>query len=552
MQSGTTIDGTGTEYEGGLPLPQRARVRRGGSGGAATCTEFEHCLDGAAQKHLPRPAPGGFSRGSFIGWRRTDRRGQDWSIGDVYEFMGKLGEGGFGVVHSARHRRTGEEVAIKALSKDVQHEQDAGAIRLEAEFLKVADHPNLIRYYESLDDERSLYLVMEMCSGGSLSQHIKAAHDEHGFGISENDLARVMAQMLRSVAYCHAHAIVHRDLKPQNFLFGCGAPSRDSFIPVACSGDADAPLKLVDFGVSGVVRTDRPEKRKLTRRAGTDGYMAPEVLRSLPYGPAADIFSLGAVMHTMISGKPPRWSHEQQAYAFPGSIRWRSLSPFGQEFLAKLLRSDPVSRPTAIECLQDRWFTEMDMPLAEENTQLYKQCITRMRQFSLCSKLQRSILYSMVAFAPLHNHHMERLRMAFLSANPGVAGGITREEFFSITRCAHDASAWCLSAEDLFSVVNSSGSSQISYSEWLAAAAPQDWYNQREYLSRAFETLDPNRNGYVTASDLCDVLPGVFRLDEIADEMQRFSPSGNGRLTFEDFCTLSRSTPMPRFEGVQL
>jgi len=511
--------------------------------GGASKTEFEHRSDGASARHLPKPGPGGFSRGSFIGWRRADRypTAQGWRIDDFYELMHMVGEGGFGTVHAARHRRTGEVVAIKSLRKDRMVDRMADveeALQLEVEFLEFADHPNVVRYYESFEDSDHLWLVMEMCSGGALSQHIKSAHECHGLGISEADLARIMAQILRSVAYCHAHSIVHRDLKPQNFLFGCGAPGKCSVIPIACSGDSDAPLKLVDFGISGVVRSDRPEKRLLTKRAGTSGYMAPEVHGGQPYGPKADIFSLGAVMHTMITGTPPAWDASKSAYHFPGRMRWRSLSDEGQALLTRLVHTDPAERPTASEAIADPWFRSMGASQLEGISSLYSSCIARIRRFACRSKLQRSIMYSMVAFAPLHNHYMEKLRTVFVAANRSALGALTRDEFTDIVR-SEQLNVLGDDSQALFAVVNSSQTGYISYSEWLAATAPQAWYDTHEHLQRAFETLDVDRNGYIRGADLCRVLPGVFHPEEIDSEIRCINPGGQGWLAFDDFCALS-------------
>jgi len=432
-------------------------------------------------------------------------------------------------------------VAVKALPKDKV--KDAEALKLEVEFLKVADHPNVVRYYEAFEDAEHLFLVMELCTGSSLSQHLEAAHDCHGLGVSEADLARIMVQILRSVAYCHAHSIVHRDLKPQNFLFGCGVPQGRSAIPIACCGTADAPLKLVDFGISGVVRSDKPEKRKLTKRAGTSGYMAPEVLEGQPYGPSADMFSLGAVMHTVVVGKPPRWDSKRKAYDYPGSMRWRALSSECQDLLQRLLDPDPAGRPTAGEALQDPWFRAAGSVVPQDVSTLYDECVASIRQFSRRSKLQRSIMYSMVAFAPLHNPHMERLRAAFVAANKGASGGVTLNEFTEVARGRSPVLEGYTevpeTAEALFAVVNSSQSGRISYSEWLAAAAPQAWYDQNEHVRRAFDTLDVNSHGYICAADLCQLLPGVFRPEEIAEEIRCLNPTENGKLLFKDFCALS-------------
>lgn len=508
-----------------------------------TVTEIEHRDDGAFQKYLPGPKTGGFARGSFIAWRRSERVRDaailSERIDDLYEFKNVVGEGGFGKVHTARHRRTGEVVAIKTLPKDRLKDQEA--LQLEVEFLKLSDHPNTVRYYEAFEDAQNIHLVMEMCSGGSLWEYINAAHDTYGPGVSEDELARITVQMLQGVAYCHSHSVAHRDIKPQNLLFSCGIPGKGSAIPIACSGLGDAPLKLVDFGIAGVVRSDRPEKRLLTKCAGTIGYMAPEVFGSKPYdGRSADVFSIGAVMHNLISGNALKWDSDKNAYTFPGRIRWKSLSANCQSLLEHLLHEDPALRATAGEALQHPWFKSMGVPASHHDLAgIFDRCFKRVHEFWHLSKLQKMIMYSMVCFAPLHNHHMEQLRISFLAADKGVSAGISCYEFVELGRQYSSFPSNDLRA--MFIAADLSRTGKLSYCEWLAATAPSDWFCVAEHAERAFDTLDVKRAGFIRASDLCQLLPLVFDLTDIEAEILRFFPHGDGQLAFTDFCACSNS-----------
>lgn len=497
-------------------------------------TEFE--TDPAeGMQDLRKHGVFGFYRGSFINW--NDQSG-DQRTGSImnrcYDVINQVGEGAFGSVHAARCLATGEVVAIKQIPKDTA--SVAIASQMEVEFLKMADHPNVIRYYETMEDSEHIYLIMEMCSGGPLSKYIKNAHD-NGFGFEEADMARIMIQMLRGVAYCHAHGIVHRDVKPQNFLFSYGEPGPDSLVPMACYGHGDAPLKMVDFGVSGVFGSDG--KRWLTKSVGTDGFMAPEVLASRPYGPKADIFALGAVWHNMITGRPPTWDLPKSAYNFPGSIRWRKLSLEGQDMLRRFLSNDPEERPSASQAIKDPWFDSMgiNQHIQDPMARWYfmQEVSDRVLDFPRRSKLQRAIMYCMVAFASLHSPQIERLRYIFDSVDPGIAGGIARAEFSTLLR------SWGIDCpyniEKLFGTINASNSGSISYSEFLTAALPEEWFNKD--FRRAFDILDVDKNGYIEASDLSHLLPQIFNTGELEHEIRCLFPSSDGRMTFQDFCHIS-------------
>lgn len=512
-----------------------------------TLTEIEHRDDGAFKRYLPGPKTGGFVRGSFIAWRRHERVRDievvKDSIRELYDFEEVVGEEGFGKVSRARHRRTGEVVAIKTISKSKLGDEEA--LQLEVAFLKLSDHPNTVRYYETFEDATDIHLVMEMCSGGSLAQLLQNAHDDFGPGVSEDELKRISLQMLQGIAYCHAHSVAHRDIKPQNLLFSCGAPKNGSAIPISCSGHGDAPLKLVDFGIAGVVRNDRPEKRLLTKCAGTLGYMAPEVFGNKPYdGRSADLFSIGAVMHHMVVGVPPSWKAALNAYEFSGKMRYKQLSEDCQSLLEHLLHEVPEMRPTAAEALQHPWFdAEHSVSGGEDDmASLLERCFTRMNDFCQRSPLQKTIMYSTVAFAGLHNHHMEQLRVAFLFAdrgNRGVAGGqgISCFEFVELGRKYSRFKPQEL--RQIFACANVSRNGKLSYCEWLAACAPAKWYGDTCNAERAFDTLDVKRNGFVGASDLCQLLPHALDKESIQEEILCSFPTGDGRLSFQDFVACS-------------
>lgn len=481
--------------------------------------EFEHPGDEASARHLPRTGEGGFARANFV--RETAR-----SIADVYDLKGSLGDGAYGSVFKATHLDTEAVVAVKSIPKNCI--QDAEALALEIELLKVADHPNVIRLHETFEDEKSMYLVMELCSGGELWQRIVSTHLA-GCCFCESDLASAMHQMFCAVAYCHSHSIVHRDLKPQNFLFASDEP--------------DALMKLVDFGVSGVVPATEPGVRFLTRQAGTDGYIAPEILQSRPYGPAADVFSLGAIMHAAVVGVPPRWSNEKQAYVFPGRLRWSTLSPEAQALLARLTDADPSIRPTAAEALHDPWFRSAVSRRGEAGqAMLDDECLDRMRRFGERSKLQRAVLCSMVVFARLRSAEVEALQRAFLAADTDGSGEVDAKELAAVLNCESEA-------RRVLEGLDFSRDGKISYTEWLAAAASHAWSDDREGARRAFDALDADGDELLSVGELEEALPGVFKPEELALEIQGVDADGDGYVNFAEFCALLQVAGGPASAG---
>jgi calcium-dependent protein kinase len=125
--------------------------------------------------------------------------------------------------------------------------------------LTTLDHPNIVKYYETYDDDRKyIYLVMEYCPGGELFEMI-TKQDNQVF--KEAEACNIIRKLLRAVNHCHASGVVHRDIKPENIMIG-----------------ADHEIKLIDFGLS--YKSDETHNLShLSVIAGTPYYMAPEVIK---------------------------------------------------------------------------------------------------------------------------------------------------------------------------------------------------------------------------------------------------------------------------------
>jgi calcium-dependent protein kinase len=202
-------------------------------------------------------------------------------IRESYDFLRVLGYGKFGVVRegvqlSASSR--GISVAIKSIPKK-KLKGDLSLFMRELQFLHLLDHPNIIKVYETFEDEKYFHLVMELCTGGDLLERIL----ERGF-YSEPEAAEIMRKLLLAVNHMHNSYISHRDLKPENILY------------------AKDEIKLGDFGISN--KFGDAGEMKMTSVVGTPHYVAPEVL-SGRYGKECDVWSLGVIMYVLLSGKMP-------------------------------------------------------------------------------------------------------------------------------------------------------------------------------------------------------------------------------------------------------
>ena len=179
------------------------------------------------------------------------------------------------------HRETGVQRAVKVLRKSNMDEDEKKMLFNEIHILKNLDHPNIVKMYESFEDEKRYYIVTEICKGGELFDEIIARGK-----FTEKDAAVLMKQVLSCVNYCHKNNIVHRDLKPENVL-------------LEANKDFDQ-IKIIDFGTS--LQFD-PSKF-LDEKLGTPYYIAPEVLNK-KYNEKCDIWSCGVILYIILSGVPP-------------------------------------------------------------------------------------------------------------------------------------------------------------------------------------------------------------------------------------------------------
>ena len=200
-----------------------------------------------------------------------------------YEVLGELGRGGMGIVYKARQLRLNRIVALKMILAG-NHASPEAAVRFLAEAESVArlHHPNIVQIFAFGDCEGRAYFEMEYVAGGSLSDRI-------GGTWSALEAARLVETLARAIDVAHRLGVVHRDLKPANILLSTeGTP------------------KIADFGLAKCLDTETG----LTRTewiVGSPSYMAPEQAgpSATPIGPAADVYSLGAILYELLIGRPP-------------------------------------------------------------------------------------------------------------------------------------------------------------------------------------------------------------------------------------------------------
>ncbi|CAF1045032.1 unnamed protein product [Adineta ricciae] len=250
---------------------------------------------------------------------------------NVLEIVCKIGKGSYGCVYKAKHRETGHLLAIK----QVPVESDLQEIVKEISIMKQCDSPYIVKYFGSYFKESDLWIVMEYCGAGSVSDILKL----RGKTLNEQEIAVILKYTLKGLEYLHMCSKIHRDIKAGNILL---------------TNDGNA--KLADFGVAGQL-TDTMAKRNTM--IGTPFWMAPEVIQEIGHGVLADIWSLGITTIEIAEGKPPYSDiHPMRAIfmipsrpppTFKDMSRW---TPALNDFVSKCLVKNPDARSTATELIK--------------------------------------------------------------------------------------------------------------------------------------------------------------------------------------------------------
>lgn len=255
-----------------------------------------------------------------------------------YELGKLLGCGAFAKVYHARDVDSGQSVAIKAVSKKkVLKGGFMAHVKREIAIMHRLRHPNIVKLIEVLATKTKVYFVMEFAKGGELFTRISRGR------FSEDLSRRYFQQLISAVRFCHSRGVFHRDLKPENLLL-----------------DENWNLKITDFGLSAVTDQIRPDGL-LHTLCGTPAYVAPEILAKKGYdGAKVDVWSCGIVLYVLHAGYLPFNDPNLMVMyrrIYKGEFRFpKWTSPDLRRFLSRLLDTNPETRITADEIINDPWF----------------------------------------------------------------------------------------------------------------------------------------------------------------------------------------------------
>uniref|UniRef100_A0A1Q3FDT3 MAP/microtubule affinity-regulating kinase 3 n=1 Tax=Culex tarsalis TaxID=7177 RepID=A0A1Q3FDT3_CULTA len=267
-------------------------------------------------------------RGTGARWRPAEEH-----IGK-YKLLKTIGKGNFAKVKLAKHVPTSKEVAIKIIDKTQLNASSLQKLYREVRIMKLLDHPNIVKLFQVIETEKTLYLVMEYASGGEVFDYLVL----HG-RMKEKEARAKFRQIVSAVQYCHQKRIIHRDLKAENLLL-----------------DSEMNIKIADFGFSNQFTPGS----KLDTFCGSPPYAAPELFQGRKYdGPEVDVWSLGVILYTLVSGSLPfdgATLRELRERVLRGKYRIPFyMSTDCENLLKKFLVLNPAKRASLESIMKDKW-----------------------------------------------------------------------------------------------------------------------------------------------------------------------------------------------------
>ncbi|XP_070181846.1 ribosomal protein S6 kinase alpha-5-like isoform X2 [Littorina saxatilis] len=269
-----------------------------------------------------------------------------------------LGDGSFSICRKCVNKLTGIAYAVKIIS--IHKNNYSQEVHMLA---RCQDHPNIVGLVECLSDEYHVYLVMELLEGGELLMRIK----QRKF-FTEIEASDIMNKLVRAVDFMHTRGVVHRDLKPENLIFE--------------SKKEGAEIKVVDFGFATLL----PESQMLKTPCFSLPYSAPEVLSQLRhisaargginssgYDASCDLWSLGVILYTMLSGRAPFQDQGQEETAdnimkkicggkfILSGPEWQAVSDSAKHLIQGLLTVEPSKRFGMVELLKHPWLKKASL-----------------------------------------------------------------------------------------------------------------------------------------------------------------------------------------------
>ena len=458
--------------------------------------------------------------------------------GDItrsYEIIKKIGEGAYGKIYKVRNKQSGDIRAMKQIQKNKI--KDLTKFQTEIKILSLVDHPNIVRLFEVIEDDKYYNLLQELCTGGELLKKTETTH------LKEKEVARIFNQIMSVVAYCHDKGIVHRDLKLENILF--------------VSEEPDSPIKVIDFGFSVLsenfsnskVDEKDPDPKKygfkrMKSKVGTLYYISPEIIKG-NYDEKCDVWACGVILYILLGGYPPfNGPSDKEVYNLITQIKydfsqpvWKNISKYAKDLIKNMLKP-AKSRYTAKQVLSSKWF---EIKLKESNKKNLSFILDyrKLHKFRTYNQFKQ-IIITFIA-SRLNSSESKEISNIFYNMDEEKKGFITFEDFRKYIISEYEMDDLTENEEELrksFQSVDIDHNNKIDYTEFLACNLTKEIFLKEEKLKEAFLAFDINDNGAIKKEDIIRTL----KLDNLPDKnkiavsiIEENDFDKDGKINFADF-----------------
>jgi len=442
----------------------------------------------------------------------------NYNIKKNFEFISMLGNGAFGKVRLYRDKNYKELLfAIKTMKKKGIDKSSFNLLKSEVNILSELDHPNIVKYFGTFEDEYYIHILMEYLRGYDLYKIISL---KDYTGIDEKDMSTIIYYLLKALLFIHSKNIVHRDLKPENILFN----NKDDY----------STLKLIDFGLASNTLNIEEKKKSVV---GTPYYMSPEIIDG-NFDVKTDIWSLGIIIHQMLTGKFPFEPNKNEDLFqviknknFETEILYKNeCSEEVIDFIKKILVKDPTKRLSTQQCLEHPWITKY---YVKNNSHLINnQTISTLKEFSKKTALQKEI-YFFIAKISGEKEILE-LKRLFNELDNDNTGILTIDE---INKAFSQIGIAQKDLQMIWEGLDFHKDGKINYTEFLAAMVSSYKFEKEEKIWSVFCYFKENnpKENYISIESLLKSAKALnLTLDEneIRNNFDKFDVK---RLKFEEF-----------------